>query len=489
MRPAHIPTLSGETFLGHVKELRHDRLTFIRRLGAECRDIMKIRLFNKQAYFVNSPRLLHEVLVEKSRSFEKTSVMRYMLYPVAGEGLFTSGGQLWRTQRKLMAPIFQQREIGHFAGCMVDGALRGMSDWRDGEVVDIAREMTRITMSVAGRALFEAETFDDADALGAALTVALEWANGNAANPVPILQTMLRRRLERWSPHLPKPLRQPTRGLADSLHGPILLPTPRARRLKAAVRVLDEHVQRMIDQRRAAGLGQRDLLTRLLLARDEDDGTRMSDRQVRDEVLTLFIAGHETTATALAWSFYLLAKHPEVLARVMAEIAALGPRPPRFEDVPRLGYTLQVFKEALRLYPPVYIFSRETSHNVEIGGHPIPRSTVVFMSPYAMHHRPDLWADPYRFDPSRFTMEAEGSRPRMAYFPFSAGPRICIGNHFALMEGQLLLATLLSRARFELAVDEVEPEPGVTLRPRGGIPMRVHLTGHAETRARIDSVA
>ena len=485
-----ILTLSGETFFGHARELRTDRLNLIRRLAAERRDILRMRVFHRHAYFVNSPRLLHEVLVEKSRSFEKSALMRYILYPVAGEGLFTSGGELWRHQRKLMSPIFQQREIGHFASCMVDCAMRGMAAWQDGEVLDVARETTRITMSIAGRALFEADTFDEADSLGAALTVALEFANGNAASPVGLVQTIVRRRLERLSTMLPRRFGSPARDLADSLHGPILLPTPRVRRLKAAIRLLDDRVQRMIDDRRSAGLSRRDLLTKLLLARDEDDGSRMSDRQVRDEVLTLFIAGHETTATALAWALYLLAKHPDVLARVTAEVDALG-RPPRFEDLPRLGYSLQVFKEALRLYPPVYFFSREAAQDVEVSGHLMTQGTVIFMSPYAMQHRADLWPDPERFDPSRFTLESEGSRPRMSFFPFGGGPRVCIGNHFALMEGQLVLATLLSRARLELTQGntDIEPEPGVTLRPRGGIPMRVRLRGRARDQVHEGRVA
>lgn len=470
-----IPTLSGGSMFGHVRELRGDRLNFIRRMSAECDGILRIRIFNKSAYFVNSPRLLHEVLVEKSKSFEKSSVLRYMLYPLAGEGLFTSGGELWRRQRRLMAPIFQQREIVRFAQCMVDCAVRGASDWSDGQEIDLSRETMRITMSIAGRTLFEAETFSEADTLGAALTVALDWASDTAGTPAPLVQTLLRKNLERLSKQLPRKLAEPTRSLADALHGPVLLPTPRSRRLRASIRVLDERVQRMIDERRAAGLKGQDLLTKLLLARDEDDGSRMTDRQVRDEVLTLFVAGHETTATGLAWAIELLTRHPDVLRRAVAEADALD-GPPTFHDLPRLAYTLQIFKEALRLYPPVYLFSRETSGHVEIGGHPLPRGTVVFMSPYAMHHRADLWPDPERFDPSRFTSEAEGSRPRMAYFPFSAGPRICIGNHFALMEGPLVLATLLQRARFESAAPgAIEPEPSATLRPRGGIPMRVHL--------------
>jgi cytochrome P450 len=486
MRHAAVPVLSGEKLFGHVAEMRSDRMSFIRRLGSECRDMMRVRFFSKTAYFVGSPALLHEVFVDKAKSFGKTGMMRYMLYPVAGEGLFTSNGALWRQQRKLMAPLFTQRDIARYAGCMVDCALRGASTWGDGETVDMARETMRITMSIAGRALFEAETFDEADALGAALTVALDWASHNAANPVPLLQNALRRGLEDVSGRLPSRLRQTTRDLAGALHGPVLLPTPRARRLQAAVRVLDERVQRMIDERRASPGAHTDLLTRLLSARDEDDGSRMSDKQVRDEVLTLFIAGHETTATALAWALYLLARHPDALRRVQAEIDALGGRPPTFEDYPRLAYTLQVFKETLRLYPPVYFFSREAMTDVDVAGHVLPRGTVVFFSPFATHRRPDLWKDPERFDPERFRPEAEGSRPRLSWFPFGAGPRVCIGNHFALVEGTLVLATLLGKARFELVrAGEADLEPSATLRPRDGMPMRIHRRQPQAATARV----
>jgi cytochrome P450 len=473
-RVRSIPVLSGATrYLGNLRELREDRLGFVRRTDAECDGIIELRLLGRAAYYINSLELLDQVLIEKARSFDKSSLIRYMLYPLAGEGLFTSGGELWRRQRRTMAPIFQQREIAGFAAGMVECARRGMSEWQDGQQIDMARETTRIAMSIVGRALFDADTFDEADALGGALTVALAWASSNAGTPVPMLQGLIRRRLRAVSRLLPPANAARTEAFADRLHGPVLFITPRARRLLAAVRLLDERVARMIQERRASGLGRRDLLTRLLTARDETDDAAMSDRQVRDEVLTLFVAGHETTAAALAWSLDLLVHHPEIQARAQAEVDALG-RPPSVEDLPRLAYLGRVFKEALRLYPPVYLFGRETNCGVEIGGRHFARGTVFFVSPYALHHRSEWWPDPETFDPDRFSVEAEASRPRLSYIPFSIGPRVCIGNHFALMEGQLVLATLLEQTRFEAVRSErVEPEPSTTLRPRGGIPLRV----------------
>jgi cytochrome P450 len=475
---ASIPELPGAGILGHVRELREDRLAFVERLARDTDELCTIRLFTRSAVFVNSPRLLHEVLVEKAKSFEKSSVLRYMLYPLAGEGLFTSGGDLWRRQRKLMSPIFQPAQIAHFADSMVESAARAAATWSEGSTVDLARETMRITMSIAGRTLFEAETFGEADTLGEALTVALDWASSNAGTAVPILQEGVRKAIVRASTRLPPSLGARARAAAESLHGPLhLVPTTRSRKLEAAIAVLDDRVQRMIDERRAAtGAKRADLLTKLLEARDEDDGLRMSDKQVRDEVLTLFVAGHETTATALAWGIYLLLSHPEAHRRALAEVDALGGRPPRLADLPRLSYLLQVFKESLRLYPPVYLFSRQASQPVVIGGHALPEGTVVFTSPYTIHRRADLWPDPLRFDPSRFTPEAEEARPRQAFLPFSAGPRVCIGNHFALMEGPLVLATMLQHARFELLSSQpIAPEPSATLRPRGGVPVRVRL--------------
>lgn len=477
-----IPLLSGGGGpRAQVGSLRHDRMGFLRRL-AEAGDIHRLQLLVRHIVVVTGPALVQEVLVEKAAFSDKSSFMRYLLYPLAGEGLFTSRGELWRRQRKLMAPLFRSAQLARFAGDMVECAQRDADTWCDGAVVDLARETTRITMSVAGKTLFGAETFSEADEIGAALTVALSWVGHRAASLLPVLQIGVRKRLERLGERLPGRAGAWTRDLADRLHGPVLLAGAEGRRLREAVALLDERVQRMIDERRArADDAAPDLLARLLHARDEDDGGHMSDKQVRDEVLTLFIAGHETTASALAWGIYLLVRHPEIYRRVQAEADALG-RPPRLEDLPRLPLCLRVFKEALRLYPPVPLFSRETTAPLSLGGYHLPAGSIVFLSPYGTHHRADLWPDPERFDPERFTPAAEEARPRYAFLSFSAGPRVCIGNHFALMEGPLVLATLLQRADFALAgVETVEPDVQATLRPRGGMPMRIRLRQPVQT--------
>jgi cytochrome P450 len=436
-------------------------------------DFFRVRLLDKDVICPASPDLLQELLVERNALTMKSDLSRYALYPVGGEGLLTSRGDLWRRQRKLMAPIFQVGQLARYADSMVACTERGIDTFRDGQTVDLLRETTRITMSVAGKTLFDADTFSEADEIGAAITVAVRWAS-NQVSFFPLPQIALRHVLEGLSPRLPAGLSGPCAALAERLHGPVLFFTEEDRRMKKAVALLDERVHRMIDDRRRSGEDRPDLLGRLLAARD-DDGSRMTDKQVRDEILTLFVAGHETTATSLAWSLYLLTRHPHILAEACAEARSLG-RSPRYEDIPRLGLLQRVFKETLRLYTPFPMFTRDAVADLVLGGHRFPKGTVFLISLYTVHHRADLWPDPERFDPSRFLPEAEAKRPRYAYVPFSAGPRICIGNHFALLEAPLVLATLLQRIDLEpLGGPEIQPELHGTLRPRGGIPMRVRL--------------
>lgn len=469
-----LPTLPTSSWAGHMDELTRDRIAFFHRWNREIGDFGRLRVFGYSIGFVNTPALVREVLVEKAKHFEKSPILRTILHPIAGEGLFTSEGELWKRQRRLMAPLFQHGQLEGYGDAMGECAAQVIDGFRDGEILDMARVTTRITMNIAGRTLFDADTLSEADELGRALTVALDWADWAVTSMPLILQTRLRTHLDHWGSPLPVALDALRRRLVHALLPPLLGPTARSRELRSAVRTLDAKVARMIADRRAQGLDRADLLSRLLWAHDED-GSRMSDRQIRDEVLTLFVAGHETTASALAWAMYLLARDPAAYARAEAEADALD-QPPGYAALPQLPYSLQVFKEALRLYPPVFFFGRQTNSEVEVGGYLVPPRMVFMVSPYALQHRADLYPDPERFDPERFTPEAEEARHKQAYVPFSAGPRTCIGNHFALMEGPIVLARLLRRARFELATSEpISPEPKTTLRPRGGVPMRVTL--------------
>lgn len=469
-----VPRFSGgEGFFGHSAEVNRDRLGFIRRLAAEAPTLTQLRAPAAHVLVANTPELYHEFLVEKAKAFGKSYVLQFALRPIGGDGLFLSEGELWRRQRKIMAPLFQPAQLGRYVDDMQAIAAHTASTWQDGKTVQFASEMTRLTMSIAGKTLFDADTFSEADELGHALTVALDWASVNAPSMLSVSHAIGRTLAER--------LARRTRGRASSwlsaaanrLRTPLLLTGIRNRELAAAIDVLDDRVARMIADRKKTVAPPDDLLSRLLGARDDADAP-MPDRQIRDEILTLFVAGHETTATALAWAIYELSKHPTVLAAAHAEIDALG-HPPTERDLARLPLTLRIFKEALRLYPPVYMFSRQLlADSATLQGVPIKPPTLVFAVPYALHRRPDLYPDPERFDPDHFLPEREKARPRLSWLPFGAGPRVCIGAQFALLEGHIVLATMLYHARFE-PLETVVPEPSATFRPRGTMPMRVHL--------------
>jgi cytochrome P450 len=468
-----IPVLSGATPFGHVKELRDDRFALFERLNRERGEVARLLALGSPIVFVNSPALLHEVLVEKAKQFAKSSSMRGALRPIAGNGLFTSEGERWRGQRRLMAPLFAATQVARYADVAAACAEDAAASLAEGSVVDVARLTTHLTMRVAGKTLFGLDTLDEADELGAALATLLGWANEATGSVAFAAQVILvdgaYDLLARFAPKLVARAEP----YLDAANEPVHWPGQSTRRLEAAARVVDERVERMIADRRKAGLERPDLLSLLLAARDED-GRAMSDREVRDEILTLFIAGHETTASALAWTLYQLGQHPEAYARARTEAQVLRDRPATVADLPRLGFCLQAFKEAMRLHPPIYVMARRCLADVRVGGFDLPRGTPLIISPWTLHRRPELWPDPERFDPSRFEPAAEQGRHKLAYLPFGAGPRVCIGNHFSLMQGPLALATLLARADLELLTRApIEPEAYATLRPKGGVPMRV----------------
>lgn len=474
MRFEDIPMLDGaEPLTGHTKYLRGHRLEMMHHIAEQQIDLCRIRFPMQTVLAANGLGALYEVLVGKARSFEKSPVLRAALYPLAGDGLFTSEGELWKRQRRLMSPMFRRRALDGYATDMARCAERAADSWPDDGTVDVARETTRIAMSVAGKTLFDADTFSEADELGAAMTTSLHWVNEQATSLTLVAQAKLKTLLVRAAPYLPDALATFAERAGDALLHPIMLPGRRTDELKAALDVLERRVERMIADRRNASEPPKDLLTQLLTVRDEDDGEGMSDKQIRDEILTLFIAGHETTASGLAWALYLLARHPEAYAEAQREADALTSDRVTVDDLDRLPFCLKVFKESLRMYAPIYLFGRQAMEPVTIDGYDLPAGTIVLICPYAMHHRADVWPEPHRFDPERFAPEAEQARPREAYLPFSGGPRTCIGNHFALMEGPIVLATLLRRMELGYEGGEVIPEASATLRPRGGIPMRV----------------
>jgi cytochrome P450 len=415
--------------------LRKDRLTFFVRATqhrAACglhMGLIPLILFNRAEH-------VQSILVEHTYDFGKGELIHKAF---GGNGLFVSEGEFHRNQRKLMAPMFQPRHIAAYAEIMVQSAERLQQEWQDGEVVDLNSHMIALTMSVIGKALFDADVFDETDELGAAMSMVYEYTVHKL-----------------FSPLMP----------------PLRWPTPRNLRFRKAMEVLRNRIQHMIDERHSSSLLRNDFLSVLLQAKDED-GKRMSDEQLMDECLTLFGAGHETTSAALTWAWYLLCQHPHVYQKVQQEVeSVLQGRLPQYDDLARLPYCLQVFKETMRLYPPAAGIVREALHDIEIGGYLVPKGYIVIISPYILHRTPTYFPNPETFDPERFAPEREKQLPRHAYLPFGAGPRICLGNHFALMEGHLLIATLAQRVHFMLVPGQtIEPDPvhNLALRPGGKV--------------------
>ncbi len=466
-----LPTLTGgKGFLGHAREIERDRLAFISKITRETERISRLRVPSVNAVVINHPDLLHEVMLERARDFEKSHLLRYSLYLLAGEGLFTALFEPWKRHRRMISPAFHPASLGVFADPMVECARRVVGEWEGRSQVDLLRETTRITMAIAGRTLFNTDTLVAADEIGNALTVALEWAANNAPSASAFVHLWIRHLSQSVAERMHAPEGSRLRSVQAKLSGPVILAGQEGKALRKAIDTLDRHVETIVRERRAARTEHEDLLFRVLAARD-DDGSLLNDRQIRDEILTLFVAGHETTATALAWCIDLLARNESEYRRVQDEVDSLGHRP-TYADLPALGATLRAFKESLRLYPPVYFFSRQACRDTQIDGVAIPRHCAVAISPHALHRRADLWPNPDAFQPDRFTKDQEEQRPRLAWLPFGAGPRVCIGAQFALMEGQLVLAHLLRTYRFE-AIADVKPQPSATLRPLGGMPMKI----------------
>jgi cytochrome P450 len=478
---AAIPMAPGANLFGHIHQLQHNRLNFLRQLGSVA-PLTRTMILHRPVLFACSPEVVHELLVEKAASLEKSPGIRLLLRDLGGDGLFTSEGDLWKRQRRLMSPLFQPSQLSTYAGTMNREARRALDRLADGAQVDLLREATRITMAVVGATLFGSDTFNQTEELGDALTVLLAWVNDQAVSNRMTLQVTLIEAVEYFRARTSGRLAALFQRAWERLREPFLFIGRHTPEWERAMHTIDDSVHHMIRERRAHPTARRDLLTRLLLARDGEVGGSaqgMSDQQLRDEVNTLFIAGHETTATALAWAFYELARNPTARARVQAEADALGPEGPSQPEPQGLEYTTRVFKEVLRLYPPLVLLARRAREPVEIAGIHLPKNTLLFISPYTLHHQPELWPDPDRFDPDRYLPAQEAARPKGAWVPFGLGPRVCIGNHFALLEGPIVLTTLMRQARFEIDASRViEPDDFATLRPRGGVPAIVHRHRH-----------
>ncbi len=423
--------LSGEKF---------DQLTYARHMSDTYGGFAFTRFANIDFYTLSDPELMHEILVERADEFNKGIITR-VFKPVVGNGLLTSEGDFWKRQRKLAQPAFHYHRIESYGTIMAEHTLKLLESWHDGQMRLIDREMMKLTLSIVCKTLFDADVSGDAERVGNLMTGVLDAANE---------RTNAALRLPDW------------------------MPTPKRAAQQKLIAELDAIIQRFISERRKTGEDRGDLLSMLLLAQD-DDGQSMNDKQLRDEVMTLFIAGHETTANVLTWAFYFLAEHPEVRAKLVAEVDhALNGRTPTLADLKNMPYTEMVIKEAMRLYPPAPGVSRSPNQNLQLRGYTISKDAIMNLSMYAMQRSPRYFENPDAFIPERFTPENEKNIPRYAYLPFGAGPRVCIGNSFAMMEARLILAAIV--ARFDLTLvpgQHVVAEQLMTVRPKESI--RVHL--------------
>jgi cytochrome P450 len=428
--------------LGNLLSYRRGPLQFFHDLADQYGDISYFRFGPQEAFFVNHPDLIKEVLVTSNHHFVKGLVLQ-RAKRLLGEGLLTSEADAHRRQRRLSQPAFHRQRVGSYAATMTEYGQRATEPWGDGEIRDVSDEMMKLTLSIVGKTLFDADVESDATDVGEAMTVLMELFN---MMRLPFYDILKR------------------------------LPLPQLRRFDTAKAKLDSIIYRLIADRRRSGKDHGDLLSMLLLAHDvEGDGGQMSDAQVRDEAITIFLAGHETTANALTWTWYLLSQHPEVERALHTELdEVLGSRAPAFTDVPQLKYTEMVLAESMRLYPPVWALGRLTDTTSELRGFRVPKKALVIMSQHVTHRDARYFPDPLRFDPERWQPAEREARPQFSYFPFGGGPRRCIGEGFAWLEGILLIATIAQNWRLRLAPNHrVALKPSITLRPKYGMKMIV----------------
>lgn len=426
---------------GHFFQFRRDPIGFFVKMQREHGDLGHFRMGPQHAYFANHPDFVKDVLVTNHAKFFKGRALQ-RAKTLLGNGLLTSEKEAHLRQRRLVQPAFHRQRLQRYAADMVDAAERTRTRWQDGAAVDMSREMMHLTLDIVGRTLFSADVTGDAEDVGRAMHTVI---------------SMFDLLLMPFSELLEK------------------LPLGPSRRFQKARASLDTTIYRMIDERRKSGTDAGDLLSMLLLAQDEEGGGGLTDEQVRDEALTLFLAGHETTANALSFTWYLLAQHPDIAAQLHAELdAVLAGRVPTFEDFPRLRYTEMVVAEAMRLYPPAWAIGRLAVAEHEIGGYQLPVGGLVLLSPFIAHRDPRFWDAPEVFDPTRWRPERKDKIKPYSYFPFGGGVRRCIGEGFAWLELVLVLATLAQYWQPEIATGyQLKLQPLVTLRSVGGLSMKL----------------
>jgi cytochrome P450 len=438
-----IPKVKGEFLLGNLRQMKANSFQALCDWQRDYGDLAEFRLATRHFYLISHPKLIEQSLVKQSDVFVKMYDPKKPngLALVLGQGLVTSQGGLWQRQRRLMQPVFQRSNLASLLPQIVTAGNHFLERWRrlgDGAQVNLADETMQMTLEVITQTMFSTSVLDKIERIAPALDTALRYAAKSVMNPLRI---------------------------------PLSIPTKANRQFNAAIALLDDVIYGIIDQRRSQVTVHNDLLDMLLNISD-DNGNLMSDKQIRDEVITIFTAGHETTANLLTWTLYLLARHPDVLAKLRHELdTVLQGKIPTAEDLQQFVYTRAVLNESMRFRPPAGIMMRRISKDTELDGYLLKQGGLAIFSIYNIHHHPDFWQQPEQFDPERFL--SDESR-RFSFMPFGTGERICIGNHFALLESQLLLSMILQHFDVHLVnQEEAEIEMAVTLKPKGGMPIKL----------------
>ncbi|MDQ3321505.1 MAG: cytochrome P450 [Acidobacteriota bacterium] len=435
------PTVKAGIFGGHFLEFRRNPTAFLQKI-TKLGDVTTFNLGGQTAFCINHPELIRDLLVTSNHKFIKGRALQ-RAKKLLGEGLLTSEKDFHLRQRRMIQPAFHRQRITGYAESMIEFTERMANEWQSGDVRDIDREMMRLTLNIVGKTLFGANVEGDAGEVGKAMTTIVSMFN--------LLLLPFAELLEK-------------------------LPLPHTKKFNNAKKTLDEVIYKIIDERRKSGEDTGDLLSMLLNARDEESGARMTDEQIRDECMTLFLAGHETTSNALTWTFYLLSQNAEAEAKFHRELdEVLGDKPLAPEDYPRLKYTENVFAESLRLFPPAWTIGRLATEAHEFGGFEIPKNSLVLASPFALHRDARFWENAEEFQPERWgKLSIKEAGNNFVYFPFSKGVRSCVGESFAWTEGVLLLAALGRRWKLNLMPEQkIALQAMITLRPKYGMKMKI----------------